>query len=98
MLECTSLIYARQGTPFTVPIFAEVARIFAERDEEHPFSRHFVADFVARHHTELSMDCGKITSPTRRSDIMLQMTQDFIDQFNELVVTKKANEKKYLRF
>jgi len=57
MLKCACPIYARQGKPFTVPIFAEEAITFADRDEEHPFSRLFVSDFVA-HHRELSMDGG----------------------------------------
>ena len=55
MLVNACLIYARQGTPFTIPIFAEVARNVAGRDEEHPFSRHCVSDYVSRH-PKLIMD------------------------------------------
>ena len=61
MLVCACLIYARQGTPFTVPVSIDVARILAEWDEDHPFSRHFVSDSVERHRDGLCMDNGKIT-------------------------------------
>ena len=64
MHVCACLVYARQGTPFTVPMFAEVARNLAERDETQPFSRHFVSSFVERHQDELTLADGKITSPT----------------------------------
>lgn len=98
ILVCACLIYARQGTPFTVPVFIDVARILAERDEDHPFSRHFVSDFVERHRDALCMDNGKITSPTRSSDKMVEMTKDFIAVFSQLVRTKKANEKNIFVF
>ena len=49
------------------------------------FSRHFVSDFVERHRDALCMDNGKITSPTRSSDKMLEMTEDFIAVFSQLV-------------
>ena len=97
MLVNACLIYARQGTPFTIPIFADVARNVAGRDEEHPFSRHFVSDFVARH-PELTMDDGKIISPTRSSEDMYQLTQDFIHRFSRLVAKKEANEKNIFVF
>ena len=98
MLVCACLIYARQGTPFTVPVFAEVARTVAERDEGRPFSRHFVSDFVERHRDELTIDSGKITSPTRSSDTMLEQTQRFIDCLTELLATKKANKNNIIVF
>ena len=98
MLVCACLIYARQGTPFTVPVFLGVARILTERGEDHPFSRHFVSGFVERHRGALCMDNGKITSPTRSSDKMLEMAKDFIAAFSQLVRTKKANEKNIFVF
>ena len=65
MLVCACLIYARQGTPFTVPMFAEVARTVAERDEGRPFSHHCETDFVESLRHELTMVSGKITSSNR---------------------------------
>jgi len=97
MLVCVCLIYARQGTPFTFSLFAELARKVAGRDEDHPFSRHFVSDFVARH-PELVKDYGKITSPTRSPEMMFQMTEEFVDRFSRLVASKKANEKNIFVF
>ncbi len=63
MLVCACLIYAREGTPFTVPIFAEVARTVAERDDGRPFSRHFVSDFVERHRENSQWILGKSLHP-----------------------------------
>jgi len=79
-------------------MFAEVARNLAGRDENHPFSRHFVSNFVLRHKSELVLDGGKITSPTRKLEAMFELTQEFIVNFNMLLATGKANEKKHIRF
>ena len=98
MLVCASLVYARQGTPFTIPVFAEVARYLAGRDESEPFSRHFVSDFVERHKDVLTVSDGKMTSPTRSFDTMCEMTEDFITMFNSLLSTNKMNEKNIFVF
>jgi len=98
MLVCACLVYARQGTPFTIPLFAEVARNLAKRDADHPFSRHFVLNFIHRHRTELCLDNGKITSPTRKADEMLQMCKEFIASFTIPIASHKANEKNIFVF
>ena len=35
-LECACIVYSRQGTPFTIQAFLDVASFFAEKDEDHP--------------------------------------------------------------
>jgi len=98
MLVCACLAYARQGTPFTIPVFAELARNFAGRKEDQPFSRHFVTGFVERHSHVLSLDDGIITSPTRSSDAVLQLAKGFIDKFKENLVRGKMNSKNIFVF
>jgi len=56
-----------------------------------------VTDFVARH-PELTMDYGKITPPTRSSEMMFTMTEEFNDQFGRLLESKKANERNIFVF
>ena len=91
MLVCACQVFARQGTPLTVPVFAELATNLAGNRKK-KFSRHFVSNFISRHSSELTADNGKITSPTRSLETMLALTKEFILNFNMLLATEKATK------
>ena len=75
------LLRVRQGKPLTIPALVDLVSFFAGRDEEHHFSRHFVYNFIDRHKNDIILETGKITSPTRSMETMLQKTKEFISEF-----------------
>ena len=60
MLVCACLIFAGKGTPLTIPMFSEVARKLAVNKKK----KTFFTSFHERLEKELTVDDGKITSPT----------------------------------
>ena len=82
-LVCACIIYSRQGTPLTIDSFIQLASFFANKDEKHPFSRHFCYSFLERHSAEICLKSGKLTSPTRCSKVMREKTLEFIARFEK---------------
>ena len=85
---CACQVFMRQGTPLTVPVFAELAINLAEKGKKNVF----VSFFISRHWSELTVNNGKITSPTRSLETMLALTKEFILHFNMLLVMEKATK------
>ena len=54
--------------------------------------------FVDRHGEALCLKNGKVTSPTRSSDTMLQQTEESIAEFDQLFREKRINKKNLLVF
>ena len=54
--------------------------------------------FVTRHATDIALQTGKITSPTRSREIMLQKTKEFIDMFEPFVKEGIVTEKTLIVF
>jgi len=74
---------AREGKPFTIPAFVNVANIFAGRTKKGPFLTHSYAySFLKRHSDSLCRRTGKVTSRKRTYTSMLQKTQEFISLIN----------------
>ena len=91
---CACLIFAGKGTPLTIPMFSEVARKLAVNKKK----KTFFTSFHERFEKELTVDDGKITSPTRSLDTMLELTKDFILDYNMLLARGKAHEKNIFVF
>ena len=73
----------REGFPFTILAFIKVASIFAGKDENGPqLTRSFVRGFIKRYSDTLRKKKGKVTSPKRSYETMLQKTEDFIVDIN----------------
>ena len=79
-IVCGYIIQARQGTPLSISEFIELACVFAEKEEDGRFSRHFTCSFVRRHSSQFCMKTGTITSPTRRLETLQKATEDFIEK------------------
>ena len=97
-LFCACIIYSRQGTPLTMNSFVDIASLFAGRDEEHFLLRHFCSSFLIRHKGEIRFLSGKITSPARCLDTMLQKTNEFIAQFEKKMAEKNLSQKNIVVF
>ena len=93
------VMYARQGTPFTVPHFIQIASYFAGRyKKEEFFSEFFARSFIKRHEEVLCYQDGILTSPTRMSDKMLQMTDEFNTMMNTAMKTNRMNKNNIVVF
>ncbi len=57
-----------------------------------------MTSFLDRHSDRLSSLKGKITSPTRNSDALLQNTEDFIESINMLMKQKTMNKQNIVVF
>ena len=97
-LVCACVIHARQGSPMTVLDFKRMASFVAKKEPGDLVSTHFVKDFVHRHGDVLSKKEGKITSPTRSSNTMLERTKEFIDMMNTLIERGVINKSNLLVF
>ena len=93
------VMYARQGSPFTIPHFLQVASYFAGRYESKEFfSEFFARSFITRHSTVLFKSDGKLTSPTRMSDKMVEKTEGFITMMNSIMETNRINKNNIVVF
>ena len=97
-LVCACIVYARQGTPLTIPALAKVASIFADRGDDEPISRHFAYDFVERHKDEIRLREGKLTSPKRSLETMFEKTNKFIKDFEGWMSKEKLSEESIVVF
>ena len=86
--------YARRGEPLTVHDFIELV----SRYKKYPKNRRFSRTFVRRHRTSLCMKPGKLTSPTRVSDLRLQQTEEFINKLDPLFERNIINKKNLFVF
>ncbi len=89
----------REGSPLTIPAFIKVASIFARKGENGPQLTHsFVRGFIKRHSDILCKRKGKITSPKRTYEAMLQKTEDFIDEVNNYMAGNRMNSSNIVVF
>ena len=93
------VMYSRQGTPFTYSHFIQVASYFAGRyDRKDFFSDFFARSFVKRHQDVLCARRGKLTSPTRMSERMVQKTEEFVTMMNSIMKTNRINKNNIVVF
>ena len=97
-LVCACVIHARQGSAMTILEFRQMASFVAKKEPGDLVSTHFAKDFVCRHGDVLCRKKGKITSPTRSSDTMLERTKEFIDTMNTLIERGVINKSNLLVF
>jgi len=82
---------AHRNEPLTIPDFIELVSRYKRFPESERVSRHFVTNFVKRHKNRLCIRTGKMTSPKRSSDVMLQLTEDFISLLQPLYIEHRIN-------
>ncbi len=85
--------HARRGTPLSIPEIVELVSRYKGFPDDKRVSRHFVYDFLERHKKELFSNTPKITSPSRSSDVMDKVTEEFIATLSPLFERKTINEK-----
>ncbi len=90
--------HARRGTPLSVPELMELLSRYKKISGKGGISRKFVTGFIERHKRFLCLKTGKLTSPTRSSDVMLQLTNNFIDELGPLFLSKTINERNLFVF
>ena len=66
--------------------------------KNHKISRHFVSNFIKRHGKTLLAKPGKVTSPKRSSDVMMQEGEKFIADVEPLVMRHTINKKNVFVF
>ena len=87
------IAYSRRNEAFTIPDFITIASFFKGITEKCDFfSRSFVRTFRGRHSDLLKIQKGKITSPTRNAENMLELTQEFISGLNSSMVSHTINK------
>ncbi len=84
--------YARRGKPLTIPEFIELASRFKGLPKNERISRGFVTKFIKRHGKILWTKPGKVTSPMRSSDVMIQEGEKFISDLDPLFMTNTVNK------
>ena len=87
------ILCSRENKPLTIPDFIRLASYFANRfDEADFFTRSFQCRFINRHRDVLCKRTGKMTSPTRCSDKMLQKTEEFIEELDPFMTSHHMNK------
>ena len=77
-IEAICLKYARLSKPLSILQMIQLLRRYKNYPDSHKISRHFVTNFIRRHKNTLCLKTAKTTSPSRSSDIMDQLAEDFI--------------------
>ena len=92
-LVSVCIAYARRQEAFTVRDFIAIASFFNGKTKESEFfSCSFLRTFRGRHSDIISVQKGKVTSPTRSSEKMLEMIQEFIDKLKVIWCRTPSNE------
>ena len=87
------IVFARRGEPFIIDDFLTIASFFNKGFKTGEFfTRSFARSFYMRHSYILTYKKGKITSPIRKVETMLQKTQEFIAMLNSDMVSHKINK------
>lgn len=90
---------SRDNRPLTILDFIRLASYFANRfDEADFFTRSFPRRFLMRHKEILCKRKGKMTSPTRCSDRMLQKTEEFIEELDPFMASHHMNKNNIVVF
>ena len=93
------ILCSRENKPLTIRDFIRLASYFANRFDEADFlTRSFERRFIKRHKNVLCKRTGKMTSPTRCSDKMLQKTEEFIQELDPFMTTHHMNKNNIVVF
>ena len=90
--------YSNRGEPLTIPDFIELVSRIKCYPKTRRISVHFLSNFVKRNKEHLCMRTGTVTSPSRSSDIMQQLTEDFISDVGTMFQTNIINKRNLLVF
>ena len=90
--------YSNRNQPLTIPDFIELVSRYKCYPETQRVSRHFVSNFVKRNKSRLCIREGTVTSPSRSSDIMQDLTEDFISDLDTLFRTNIINKRNLFVF
>lgn len=90
--------YANRNEPLTIHDIIELVSRYKSYPETQRISRHFVSNFVKRHKKHLCIRTGTVTSPSRSSDVMQTLAEDFISELEPLFRRNIINKRNLFVF